>query len=123
MSPSAAITREEILAVYARGPEAVVALVTALCARLARATATDSHNSGKPPSTDVTRRGRAPKSLRCRTGRRPGGQPGHRGATLAPRDGGRRRVARARRVRALRARLRGGRSRRPADDERAAPGV
>jgi transposase len=85
MSPSAALSREEILAVFARGPEAVVALVTALCAQLARATATDSHNSGKPPSTDVTRRGRAPKSLRGRSGRRPGGQPGHRGATLAPR--------------------------------------
>src|SRR5215208_8232885 len=85
MSPSALLTREEILAVYARGPEAVVALVTALCTQLARATATDSHNSGKPPSTDVTRRGRAPKSLRRRSGRRPGGQPGHPGATLAPR--------------------------------------
>jgi hypothetical protein len=55
MSPSAVLTREQILAIYAQGPEAVVALVTALCAQLARATATDSHNSGKPPSTDVTR--------------------------------------------------------------------
>ena len=86
MASSAALTREEILAIYAEGPEAVVALVTALYARLARATATDSHNSGKPPSTDVSRRGRAPKSLRRRAGRRPGGQPGHRGATLGPRD-------------------------------------
>jgi transposase len=85
MPPSAALTREAILAVYARGPEAVVALVTALCAQLARATATDSHNSGKPPSTDMTRHGRAPKSLRRRSKRRPGGQPGHPGATLAPR--------------------------------------
>jgi transposase len=93
MSPSVVLTRltqltrEEILAVYARGPEAVVALVTALCARLRRATAMDSHNSGRPPSTDRTRvrRGHAPKSLRRRSGRRPGGQPGHRGATLAPR--------------------------------------
>jgi len=86
MSPSAVLTREEILAVYAQGPEAVVALITALCAQLARATATDSHNSGRPPSTDVTRCGRTPKSLRRRSGRRPGGQPGHRGATLAPRE-------------------------------------
>ena len=93
MSPTAArtrltrLTREEILAVYAQGPEAVVALVTALCERLRRATATDSHNSGRPPSTDRTRarRGHAPKSLRRPSGRRPGGQPGHRGATLAPR--------------------------------------
>ena len=58
MSLSAAVTRltrEEILDVYAEGPEAVVALVTALCARLGRATATDSHDSGRPPSTDRTR--------------------------------------------------------------------
>ena len=91
MSPSATLTRltrEQILAVYARGLDAVVALVTSLCARLRRATATDSHNSGRPPSTDRTRvrRGRAPKSLRRPSGRRPGGQPGHPGATLAPRE-------------------------------------
>ncbi len=85
MSPSPPLTREEILAVYAQGPEAVVALVTALSAQLVRATATDSQNSGKPPSTDVSRVGRAPKSLRRCSGRSSGGQPGHRGATLAPR--------------------------------------
>src|SRR5690349_15012454 len=93
MSPSAArtrltrLTREENLAVYAQGPEAVVSLVAALCAHLRRATTTDSHNSGRPPSTDRTRarRGHAPKSLRRPSWRRPGGQPGHRGATLAPR--------------------------------------
>lgn len=88
-----AMTREDILAVYAQGPEAVVALVTTLLARLSAleadmaglkaAHAKDSHNSGKPPSSDATRAGRAPKSLRGHSGKRPGGQPGHPGTTLA----------------------------------------
>jgi transposase len=89
------ITRDEILAVYAQGPDAVVTLVQALVARInalemrvtaleARdaARAKDSHNSGKPPSSDETRVGRAPKSLRGQSGKRAGGQPGHPGATL-----------------------------------------
>jgi len=87
------MTREDVLAVYAQGPEAVVALVLALVDRtnalearvaaLEAVQAKDSHNSGKPPSTDVTRGGRAPKSLRGHSGKAPGGQPGHPGRTLA----------------------------------------
>jgi transposase len=88
-----AMTREEILAVYAQGPEAVVTLVTMLLERLTHlevlearvATleaqlAKDSHNSGKPPSSDPVRHAR---SLREPSGKRPGGQPGHEGTTLA----------------------------------------
>jgi transposase len=58
---------------------ALLARVHELEARLAK----DSHNSGKLPSSDrLARRGRQTKSLRRRSGMKPGGQLGHRGDTL-----------------------------------------
>ncbi len=54
----------------------LAARVQELEARLAK----DSHNSGKPPSSDGL--GRKTKSLRRRSGKQPGGQLGHRGETL-----------------------------------------
>jgi transposase len=56
--------------------EALGALVQELQARLTK----DSHNSGKPPSSDGL--GRKTRSLRKKSGRKPGGQLGHRGETL-----------------------------------------
>jgi transposase len=53
--------------------QTLVAEVQRLRERLAK----DSHNSSKPPSSDGL--ARKPKSLRKKTGRKPGGQPGHRG--------------------------------------------
>ena len=50
--------------------------VKALQERLSK----DSHNSHLPPSSD--RFSRQPKSLRKKSGKKPGGQPGHPGKTL-----------------------------------------
>jgi transposase len=60
--------REQIAALLER--------VRELEARLAK----DSHNSGKPPSSDGL--GRKTRSLRKKSGKKPGGQLGHRGETL-----------------------------------------
>jgi hypothetical protein len=58
---------------------ALVARVQELEGRLAK----DSHNSGKPPASDgLARRVRKTKSLRQPSGKKAGGQLGHRGETL-----------------------------------------
>jgi transposase len=77
MTPEERIAQLEAENAYQREQIAVlVARVQELEARLAK----DSHNSGKPPSSDGL--ARRTKSLRKRSGKRPGGQLGHRGETL-----------------------------------------
>jgi transposase len=99
--------RADILAVYAAGPEAVIALVeqllanhaeqmaqlvaahqtqvAELTARIERLEArlnTDSHNSHKPPSSDGPAKLPPRRSQRRRSGKKSGGQAGHPGTTL-----------------------------------------
>jgi transposase len=52
-------------------------------AELRRQLGQNSQNSSRPPSSDSPFVKPAPKSLRRKSGRKPGGQPGHPGSTLA----------------------------------------
>jgi transposase len=62
---------------------ATVETLRAEVAGLKRQLGQNSRNSSKPPSSDSPFIKPAPKSLRRKSGRRPGGQPGHPGSTLA----------------------------------------
>ena len=99
------MTREEILAIYDAGSDAVIALVEGLLNQIEKLSfrvqeqdkliekLTDrvtkleaqlsktSENSSKPPSSDGLKRKN--RSLRIRSGRKPGGQEGHAGSTLS----------------------------------------
>jgi transposase len=73
---------EELVALVVRQAERIEQL-EAEVADLRRQLGQNSRNSSKPPSSDSPFIKPAPKSLRGRSGRKPGGQPGHPGSTLA----------------------------------------
>lgn len=94
------LSRDEILAIYRAGPEAMVALVeklwatqvtleqqvqvlTARVAELEARLNKDSHNSHQPPSSDGPAKRPRTRSLRQRSGKKSGGQAGHPGVTRA----------------------------------------
>jgi len=73
----------EALAVLSK--DELIDLLLAQEARLAeleRRLGLDSRNSGKPPSSDGLKKPPRTRSLRERSGRKPGGQKGHKGETL-----------------------------------------
>jgi transposase len=81
-------SREDIHEAYLQGEEAVVALFEQTVIQLAERVqaledqlAKNSHNSSKPPSSDGLKKP-APRSLRKPSGKKSGGQSGHKGHTL-----------------------------------------
>jgi transposase len=84
-------THQDIQVAYRQGEEAVIEMVDALLVMvqslatrvqaLEEQTAKNSRNSSKPPSSDGLKKP-APRSLRKRSGKKSGGQPGHKGRTL-----------------------------------------
>jgi transposase len=91
MTKTPMVTREEFEKLYDEGKEAIYAFILSLLARievLEQRLGMNSTNSSKPPSSDGLARPnkRKPKSLREKTGRKPGGQEGHSGTTLAPKE-------------------------------------
>jgi transposase len=74
-------SREELIALIA-ALRAENACLKARIAELERRLGLDSSNSGKPPSSDGLKKPARVNSLRERSGKKPGGQKGHKGETL-----------------------------------------
>jgi transposase len=86
------LTDDEIRAIYRQGEETTVAFIKSLLQKIdsleqrlqavEQQLAKNSGNSSKPPSSDGYQKP-APKSLRTSSGKKSGGQPGHKGKTLS----------------------------------------
>jgi transposase len=74
-------SREELIALVA-AQAAEVAALKARIAELERRLGLNSSNSGKPPSSDGLKKPPRTRSSREPSGKRPGGQKGHKGETL-----------------------------------------
>jgi transposase len=74
-------SREELMALIA-AQAAEIAALKARLAELERRLGLNSSNSGKPPSSDGLKKPPRVSSLREKTGKPSGGQPGHKGETL-----------------------------------------
>jgi transposase len=75
------LSREELEALVAE-QAGVISELRSEVAELRARLAANSRNSSRPPSSDGLAKPPAPKSLRRRSGRKPGGQPGHEGRHL-----------------------------------------
>lgn len=78
------MTSQEARALYQQGEEVTVAYLVEITNRLKAIEARlnlNSQNSSKPPSTDQKKTNKN-RSLRKKSGRKPGAQPGHQGKTL-----------------------------------------
>ncbi|MCA1837423.1 MAG: IS66 family transposase [Actinobacteria bacterium] len=99
-APTIMMPREDIVALYEQGVDAVVDLLENLSAQLVDQQAMiasltqrlneledrlakNSRNSSKPPSSDSGTTKPKPKTLRGKSGKKPGGQKGHPGTTLS----------------------------------------
>jgi len=79
--PSQSQTIEALLSIIEQQREQIAAL-TARVAELERQLGLNSSNSGKPPSSDGLKRPARTGSLREKSGKKSGGQRGHKGETL-----------------------------------------
>jgi transposase len=81
--------REEAEKIYDQGKDAVVDLILQLVDRIEKLEGQlkkNSHNSSKPPSSDGLKKKKRTRSQRKRSGKKSGGQKGHKGKTLEQSD-------------------------------------